>query len=67
MTTKEKVLQSLRANTEGCESGGFKMVYLDNARLSDVSEYEFRSALAQLSKDGLYKVIDGYAFGEIKV
>lgn len=66
MTNKEQVLQSLRSNTEGCETNGFKIVYLDNARLSDVSEHQFRSCLAQLSKDGLYKIVDGYAWVKLK-
>ena len=64
------VLASLRQNSEytepfnGVEWG---MVYLDNARPKGMSEKSFRSHLAALSKQGLYRVEDGFAWGLVKV
>ena len=56
-----QVLALLRENTE---SSGH--VYLDNARPDGMSDKSFRSHLAALSKAGLYRPIDGYAWGEVK-
>lgn len=67
MTTNvQLVLESLRKNTEYDVGNGWYGVYLDNARIKGISDKEFRACLASLSKQGLYKVVDGYAFGEVK-
>ena len=60
------VLQALRANAEYSENG-WLVVYLDNARPAGMSDKVFRAALAQLSKRELYKVIDGFAWGKVKM
>jgi hypothetical protein len=61
------VLSGLRGNVEHHLEGGWGSVYLDNARPAGMSETSFRSHLAVLSKAGLYRPVDGYAFGEVKV
>lgn len=69
MTTVEQVLSSLRAHPDYEEEqadGMWLMVYLDNARVAGMNDKAFRAALAQLSKQGLYKVVDGYAWGKVK-
>jgi len=66
--SQKLVLAALRSNTEG--SGGregWKDVYLDNARPPGMSVTSFRSQLSALAKRGLYKPIDGWAFGEVKM
>lgn len=40
-------------------------VYLDNAR-KGMEKNKFRAQLAVLAKAGLYRVVDGYAFGDVK-
>lgn len=40
-------------------------VYLDNARLPDMSKASFQAYLAVLSKAGLYEIEDSYAFGYV--
>jgi hypothetical protein len=73
MTKTEQVLQALREHYESDETGkdGSKwgLIYLDNAwaALEGMSANQFRSHLAQLSKQGLYKVVDGYAWGCVKL
>lgn len=62
-----QVLAALRANAEGCTENGWRNVYLDNALPAGMSDKSFRSHLAALSKVGLYRPIDGYAFGDVKV
>lgn len=62
-----KVLISLRDHAERDEvSPGWKHVYLDNARPKDMNDKQFRACLAALSKMGVYKVVDGYAWGAVK-
>lgn len=66
----KSVLAHLRANKEynetrnGAEWG---VVYLDNARPSDMNAPTFRAALSTLAKEGLYRVVDGFAWGEVKL
>jgi hypothetical protein len=66
----DRVLESLRAKVEDVREAAdgtrWGMVYLDNA-IGGMSVTSFRSCLAQLSKQGLYRVVDGYAFGEVKL
>jgi len=64
-TLKEKILATLRENIES-RNDGWGMVYLDNARIPEVSVHQFRAILAQLSKDGLYRTYDEKCFGEVK-
>jgi hypothetical protein len=66
MNKSEQVLKNLRAHMEGqATKDGFVMVYLDNAR-HGMNDKEFRACLAQLSKQGKYRVVDAYAWGEVK-
>lgn len=64
-----EVLAALRAHTEDrpVAPGTWGMIYLDNARPADMSDKSFRSHLAVLSKAGLYKVVDGWAWGQVKM
>lgn len=62
--TKE-VLNALRANVES--GGEWGSVYLDNAHPAGMNDKQFRACLAVLSKAGLYRVVDGYAFGDVKM
>lgn len=66
-----EVLANLRANIEGYVrseliEGEFYEVYLDNAVPDGMSQYTFRSCLAELAKRGFYQVVDGYAWGRVK-
>lgn len=61
-----KVLSALRKASEGDDDGGWRSVYLDNVQ-HGLSAKSFRSYLAKLSQRGLYRVIDGYAFGSVKM
>lgn len=61
----DTIYQKLCANAEGKFAGEWCDVYLDNARPNSVSEKSFRSFLAVLSKRGVYKPIDGYAWGAV--
>lgn len=49
------------------DGDGWGEVYLDNARPDGMSDKSFRSCLASLSKLNLYRPIDGYAFGKVKL
>ena len=65
----EQVLKAMRANTdsEGTQEG-WRMVYLDNALPQD---REFRRSLggmlSSLTKRGVYKEVDGFAWGQVKM
>ena len=65
MTKVQQVLANLRNNAENVDNG-WGDVYLDNA-INGMNDKEFRACLASLSKQGLYKVVDGYAWGRVKV
>lgn len=66
--TVEQTLASLRSNVESDHNlPGFGTVYLDNARLPGQSDKQFRAHLSALSKRGDYKIIDGYAFGAVRM
>ena len=60
------VLCNLRKSAED-RSAQWSDVYLDNAIPVGMSDKSFRSCLASLSKSGVYKVIDGYAWGSVKM
>lgn len=62
-----RILQALRAAAESDAAPGWRDVYLDNARPSDLNDKQFRAALVSLSKRGLYKPLDGYAFGMVRM
>ena len=62
-----KVLTALRQASESDDGDGWRSVYLDNAIPEGMSNKSFRSYLAKLSQHGLYRVIDGYAFGSVKM
>jgi hypothetical protein len=62
-----RVLTALRQASESDDGNGWRSVYLDNARPAGMSNKSFRSYLAKLSQHGLYRVIDGYAFGSVKM
>lgn len=65
-----EVLAALRAHIEDrgfIKPGSWGMIYLDNARPADMSDKSFRSHLGALSKAGLYKVVDGWAWGQVKM
>lgn len=65
-TETAEVLKNLRESAEGSEIKGFCNVYLDNAR-KGMPIAKFRAHLAQLSKLGLYRVIDGSMWGDVKL
>lgn len=68
--TKTQVLAALRDSMESNNRNrDWGMVYLDNARacLAGMSAASFRSYLSSLSVDGLYRTVDGYAWGEVRL
>ena len=66
-----EVLVALRAHVEGCkvELNGkpARDVYLDNARPNGMSVRAFAGHLSALQAAGLYKPLDGYAFGTVVI
>ena len=66
MDTVELVLENLRKYIESDYDANFGTVYLDNARPKGVNDKQFRACLSALSKKGLYKPIDGLAFGAVR-
>jgi hypothetical protein len=66
-TISQQVLKALRTNVES-KRGNWGLVYLDNVKADlDIDVYSFRACLAALSKMGLYKVVDGWAWGDVKI
>lgn len=67
----ETVLVALRACRENVERRNdgsvWADIYLDNARPDGMSIYTFRACLSELSKLGLYEVMDGKHFGLVKL
>ncbi len=61
-----RVYASLQAHAESVDNG-WGEVYLDNARVDGISAQQFRACLASLSERGQYKVIDGFAWGRVKM
>ena len=66
MSDVNKALVSLIKNVED-EDGEWGIVYLDNARLSGQSGTEFGPHSSALSKQGVYKPFDSYAFGKVVI
>ena len=62
----ETILKALRRHAEDVRDG-WGMVYLDNARPNDVSPRQFAGYLSVLEQRGLYRTVDNYAWGEVKV
>lgn len=67
MTNTQKVLQALRNHAEGTKGDEWQQVYLDNAKPADMTANQFRACLSALAKLGVYRVIDGYAWGDVKM
>jgi hypothetical protein len=65
----QRVLSALRSESEGQVIGGWRDVYLDNAKakLDDMSMRAWRQNLSLLAIRGFYKSVDGFAFGAVKV
>jgi hypothetical protein len=66
MNKSLQVLESLRKHVENSQDG-WGTVYLDNAKPDGMSSKSFRAYLSQLSKAGLYKPEDEFAFGSVKL
>lgn len=62
-----RLLDALRQHAEGQNVDGWRSVYLDNARPSDFTPRQFAWHLSSLSHAGLYRPIDGFAFGSVKM
>ncbi len=68
-TVAEKIYNELLKNVESTitttkDGKKWGCVYLDNCRMG-MDNKVFRANLAVLSKLGLYRVVDGYAFGDV--
>lgn len=61
-----RLLAALRRHVES-EDGEWGMVYLDNAKPRDMTGHQFAWHLSALSHAGLYKPVDGYAWGTVKL
>lgn len=66
MTTTAQTLASLRAEIEVNMDDQWGQVYLDNARLTGQSVFEFRAHLSALSRQGLYKPHGDDCFGYVR-
>jgi hypothetical protein len=66
-----EILNALRSYAESTtekENGEiWASVYLDNARPNNMTANQFAGYLSALQAAGLYKPVDGYAFGEVKI
>lgn len=61
-----EVLAALRHAAEGPLEAGWRDVYLDNAAHT-LSRAQFAGHLSALEAAGLYKVVDGFAWGRVKM
>ena len=61
------ILASLRRSAEGVDEEGWGMVYLDNARPLDMKPLQFAGFLSALEQRHVYRVVDGYAWGQVKM
>lgn len=61
-----KLLNELRAHAESDDGDGFWTVYLDNCN-HGFSGKKLSGLFGALAKAGLYKELDGYAFGRVKM
>lgn len=61
-----EVLTALRHAAEGSLDRGARDVYLDNASASlGMTANQFAGHLSALEAAGLYKVVDGFAWGRV--
>lgn len=60
-------LESLRRNREGRQDTGWCTVYLDNAKPAAWTGNQWAAVLGSLERKGLYRVDDGYAWGDVYV
>jgi hypothetical protein len=69
MTMIDDVLAALRREVEGpLTDDGFRDVYLDNASGDlDLTPRQFAGYLSILQQRGLYRTLDNYAFGQVKM
>jgi len=66
MMKSDEVLAALRDNAEGGNDNGWSDVYLDNASAGlGMTPMQFRSCLSVLAQRGVYRVVDGYAWGKV--
>jgi hypothetical protein len=64
---EELVLRALRTEAESDDGNGYWTVYLDNARPAGMSVHGFAATLGSLKNKGLYREVDGYAWGQVKM
>ena len=65
--TANDILARLRRHAEDVDEEGWGMVYLDNAMPSDISGHQYAGYLAVLQRRGVYRIVDGYAWGQVKM
>jgi hypothetical protein len=61
------VLDALRAHAERKLPNGWAEVYLDNAKPARMSPHSFAGHLSVLREKGLYRPVDGNAFGDVQM
>jgi hypothetical protein len=66
MTETEKVLANLRAHVKSSD-GEWVKVYLDNARPSRMTPGSYACHLSALIRAGLYRPLDGFAWGLVRM
>ena len=64
---QQTVLAALREHAESDDGDGWWTVYLDNAKPSEMPPHSFAGYLSALEAGGLYRPVDGYAFGQVKL
>jgi hypothetical protein len=60
-----KIYNSLLDNYEGAEVNGWALVYLDNARPSNINARQFAAILSSLQQKGLYQSRGDNFFGDV--
>jgi hypothetical protein len=66
MTSLDTILQALRSKVES-ENEGWGEVYLDNAMPDDITPRQWAGYLSALERAGMYRPIDNYAWGSVKL
>lgn len=66
-TESQNVLNLLRKHAEGSSNDGWRDVYIDNARPDGMTCRAYAGHLSALKGAGVYKPIDGYAWGEVRM
>lgn len=68
MTADETTaLANLRKEAESDNGDGWWDCYIDNARPDGWSGKKWAAVLGSLKKKGLYREVDGYAWGSVKM